>query len=240
MKIHAHIVAWNEEKILPFTLDHYSQFCDKIIVYDNMSDDNSHDIYKKYDNVSVRKWESSSKRYNDVSLAEIKSTGYKRSRDDNADWVIVCDCDEFLYHNNLLDILNEYTDKGITMPKIDGHDMCSVTFPEYDGELLTDKVKIGSKTYNVMCKNIIFNPILDVRYHPGAHANQSPGAIYSDIPELKLLHYKFLGKDYVVERYNTLANRRSDFNVKNRLSEHWTRPPLKYMDSMLKERYRVI
>ena len=30
MKIHAHILAWNEEKILPYTLDHYSEFCEKI------------------------------------------------------------------------------------------------------------------------------------------------------------------------------------------------------------------
>ena len=48
MKIHAHILSWNEEKILPYTLDHYSNICEKIFVYDNMSNDSSDDIYKKY------------------------------------------------------------------------------------------------------------------------------------------------------------------------------------------------
>lgn len=44
MIIHAHILAWNEEKILPFTLDYYSSFCEKIFIHDNMSTDSSDDI----------------------------------------------------------------------------------------------------------------------------------------------------------------------------------------------------
>ena len=58
MKIHAHILAWNEEKILPYTLDYYSKICTKIYVYDNMSTDGSDKIYKKYPKVSVIKWNS--------------------------------------------------------------------------------------------------------------------------------------------------------------------------------------
>ena len=105
-KIHAHILAWNEEKILPFTLDHYSQFCEKIFIYDNMSTDSSDEIYKKYLNVEVIKWESGNE-FNDFYNAKIKSEEYKkRSRDQGVDWVIVCDCDEFLYHENLLEKLN--------------------------------------------------------------------------------------------------------------------------------------
>ena len=49
MRIHAHILAFNEEKILPFTLDYYSLICEKIFIYDNMSTDSSDNIYKKYD-----------------------------------------------------------------------------------------------------------------------------------------------------------------------------------------------
>ena len=58
MKIHAHILAWNEEKILPFTLDYYSNICNKIFIYDNMSTDGSDDIYKKYPKVELIKWDS--------------------------------------------------------------------------------------------------------------------------------------------------------------------------------------
>lgn len=240
MKIHAYIIAWNEEKILPFTLDHYSQFCEKIYVYDNMSTDGSDEIYKKYDNVIVKKWQTPDKKYNDVILAELKSNIYKQSRKHKVDWVIVCDADEYLYHENLLDKLKEYQEKGVTMPKIDGHDMFSETFPKYDGELLTEKVKIGSETYLPMCKNIIFNPSVEVKYMPGAHANQTPNAVFSDDDELKLLHYKFLGKEYVQFRYNQLAKQLSDFNKQHGLSRHWNNLPFEYMDKMLNKKYKVI
>lgn len=240
MKIHAHIIAWNEEKILPFTLDHYSRFCEKIFVYDNMSTDNSELIYKKYNNVIVKKWQSPDNKYNDAILSSLKSNAYKESRNDNVDWVVVCDCDEFLYHPDMLEVLEAYKQSNVTMPKIDGHDMCSENFPEYDGELLVKKVKIGSKTYGPMCKNIIFNPVLDVTYAPGSHSNRVSGSVQSETAELKLLHYKFLGKEYVLERYKTLAEQLSDYNKQTGLSGHWTRPPLKYMDEMLAEQYQVI
>jgi glycosyltransferase involved in cell wall biosynthesis len=240
MKIHAYIIAWNEEKILPFTLDYYSKFCEKIYVYDNMSTDNSDEIYKKYDKVIVKKWDSPEKKYNDVVLSELKSNVYKQSRKHNVDWVIVCDCDEYLYHENLIDKLKEYKENGVNIPKIDGHDMFSDTFPTYDGKLLTDKVKIGSETYDPMCKNIIFTPSLNITYMPGAHTNKVDNPIYSESAELKLLHYKFLGKDYVLERYGNLSEQLSDFNKQTGLSGHWTRPPMKYMDEMKEKQFKVI
>jgi glycosyltransferase involved in cell wall biosynthesis len=240
MEIHAYIIAWNEEKILPFTLDYYSRFCEKIYVYDNMSTDNSDEIYKKYDKVIVKKWNSPEKKYNDVVLSELKSNIYKQSRKHKVDWVIVCDCDEYLYHENLLDKLKEYKENGINIPKIDGHDMFSETFPNYDGKLLTDKVKIGSETYDPMCKNIIFSPSLNVTYMPGAHTNKVDNPIYSESAELKLLHYKFLGKDYVLERYGNLSEQLSDFNKQTGLSGHWNRPPMKYMDEMKEKQFKVI
>ena len=240
MKIHAYIIAWNEEKILPFTLDYYTKFCEKIYVYDNMSTDNSDEIYKKYDKVIVKKWDSPEKKYNDVVLSELKSNVYKQSRKHNVDWVIVCDCDEYLYHENLIGKLKEYKENGVNIPKIDGHDMFSDTFPTYDGKLLTDKVKIGSETYDPMCKNIIFSPSLNITYMPGAHTNKVDNPIYSESAELKLLHYKFLGKDYVLERYGNLSEQLSDFNKQTGLSGHWNRPPIKYMDEMKEKQFKVI
>lgn len=238
MKIHAHIVAWNEEMILPYTLDHYSQFCEKIFVYDNMSTDSSDKIYKKYDNVEVIKW-SSNNEINEMNYVNLKSMSYRiKSRD--ADWVIVCDCDELLYHENLIEKLEEYKKQGITVPRIDGHDMVCETFPKYDGSLLVEKVKIGSQTYEPMCKNIIFDPKLDVSFGIGAHTFSSNNTKYSEFPELKLLHYKFLGKDYVRKLYMMRAKRLSTWNKERKLGEHYFNLPFDYMDKMLSENYQVI
>lgn len=240
MNIHAHILSWNEEKILPYTLDHYSNICSKIFIHDNMSTDGSDEIYKKYPKVTVLKWDSGGE-INELNYVKIKSEAYKTySRGQNVDWVIVCDCDEFLYHETLIEKLEEYKKNGITVPKIDGHDMVSETFPEYDNVPLTDKIKIGSDTYGPMCKNIIFDPNIDVQYGIGGHSFGSNQAIYSNEPELKLLHYKFLGKDYVKKAYIARAKRLSEFNKQHKFGEHYFNLPFEYMDKMLKENIKVI
>jgi hypothetical protein len=240
MKIHSHILAWNEEKILPYTLDYYSTFCEKIFIYDNMSDDNSDEIYKRYPKVEVIKWDSNNE-INEINYIKLKTESYKeRSRNQNVDWVIVCDCDEFLYHPNLIDILVDYKSKGITVPKVCGHDMVSEIFPEYDGKLLVDKVKVGSERYQPMCKNIIFNPDLDVNYGIGAHSFNCDNAVFSEKEELKLLHYKFLGKDYVKKLYIDRAKRLSSFNKQNKFGEHYFNLPFNYMNEMIKNNFQVI
>ena len=240
MKIHAHILSWNEEKILPFVLDYYSNICQKIFVYDNMSTDSSDDIYKKYPKVTVIKWDSGEK-FNDLTHVEIKNNSYKdRSRSQGVDWVIVCDCDEILYHPNLIEKLTQYKNDGITIPLVSGHDMVSNSFPDYDGDLITDKIKIGSKRYEPMCKKIIFDPEIDVQYGFGAHNITSNKSIFSKEEELKLLHYKFLGKDYVKDLYIKRAKRLSDFNLKNGFGRHYFNLPFNYMDEMLKTNYKVI
>ena len=118
--------------------------------------------------------------------------------------------------------------------------MVSEEFPSYDGDLITNKIKIGSKTYEPMCKNIIFNPDLDVQYGIGGHSFQAINAKYSKERELKLLHYKFLGKDYVKNIYISRAKRLSQFNKQNKFGEHYFNLPFQYMDTMLKEKYQVI
>ena len=240
MKIHSHILAWNEEKILPYTLDYYSTFCEKIFIYDNMSDDNSDEIYKRYPKVEVIKWDSNNEN-NEINYINLKTQSYKdRSRNQNVDWVIVCDCDEFLYHPNLIELLEEYKNRGITVPKVCGHDMVSEIFPEYDGKLLVDKVKVGSERYQPMCKNIIFNPDLDVNYGIGAHSFNCSNAVFSDEEDLKLLHYEFLGKDYVKKLYIDRAKRLSSFNKENKFGEHYFNLPFNYMNEMLKNNLQVI
>jgi len=238
MIIHAHILAFNEEKILPFTLDYYSRFCEKIFVYDNMSTDNSDEIYKKYEKVIVIKWDSNNS-FNDFYNKEIKNNGYKNySR--NADWAIICDCDEFLYHPNLINLLKYYKRIGVDIPEIDGRDMVAETFPTYDGRLITELVQIGSDTYEPMCKNIIINPKKDVFFGFGAHQSFCNDCVKSLDKELKLLHYKFLGKEYVLKMYDDRLKRLSEFNIKHGFGVHYNNPPIDYMDKLINENKNVI
>jgi hypothetical protein len=240
MKIHAYILAYNEEKILPYTLDHYSKICEKIIVYDNMSTDSSDEIYKRYPKVNVVKW-SSNNEINELDYLNIKNTAYKDSRGQNVDWVIVCDTDEFLYHPDLLNKLKEYKKIGINVPLIEGHDMVSREFPTYDGRPLTEIVKTGSDVYEPFNKNIIFTPDLDIEYGVGAHTFKSNNSIFSDKAELKLLHYKLLGFSYVENIYKSRFERLSGYNKSQGYGYHYSAgTPSMYMERILFENRQII
>jgi hypothetical protein len=240
MKIHAHIIAYNEEKILPFTLDYYSLICEKIFIYDNMSTDSSDEIYKRYDKVEVVKWNSNNE-IDEMNYVNIKSNCYKeRSRGVGVDWVVVCDTDEFIYHPNLFEVLKSYKENGIDLPLTDGRNMFSEEFPKYDGRLLTEIVKTGSELYMDMCKNIIFNPDKDVSFGIGGHNAFCSNCKQTQTRDLKLLHYTYLGKKEVKEKYINRAKRLSEFNKKNRFGEHYYRLPYSYMDENLKANRIVV
>lgn len=238
MVIHAHILAFNEEKILPFTLDYYSVICEKIFIYDNMSTDNSDSIYSRYPKVKVLKWDSKHQ-INEINYVQIKSNGYRQYSKD-ADWVIVCDCDEFLYHPNLIQKLKEYDKYGITLPKVNGYEMFSEEFPIYDGKLITEKIKHGSGIVSTLCKQIVFKPNVNLTYTVGAHSNNCPDCVTDYIPELKLLHYKFLNLEYVVNRYNFFNDRLSDLNKSNGWGIHYQESHAVKLFNELKETNKIL
>jgi hypothetical protein len=242
MKIHAYIISYNEEKLLPFTLDYYSTFCEKIFVYDNYSTDSSDEIYKKYDKVEVIKWDSGNE-INENNYIKIKSEEYrKHSRNFDVDWVITIDCDEFVYHPNLVEKLKEYKERGITVVQTSGHEMVCETFPEYDGELLPNKVKIGSDKMTMLSKSVIFNPSINIDFGVGAHYFNSNHTVLSPSDEIKILHYKALSKEYVITIYDERFKRLSDLNKKNSWGTHYSdiNGFLNLMDNILKNNKNIL
>ena len=249
MKIHVHITCWNEQKILPFTLAHYSSFCDKIFVHDNMSTDMSPFICTDFPNVKVDFWDGKAEKgkFNDNEARWIKHDAYIRESRAVADWVILADCDELIYHPNIVEVLEGYMRRGINYPIIQGYDMVSEDFPPYSwGSQITDLVKTGvgydpfppDKIYTEeeswgYSKPIVFNPALEVKLSVGSHFITSrvtqelppPSDIdkfvFSEEADIKLLHYKNLSEDYVVERCRRLGERLSNYNIKKSLSMGW-------------------
>ena len=240
MEIHAHIITYNEEKILPFTLDYYSTFCSKIFIHDNMSNDSSDKIYEKYKKVIVKKW-SSSDTFDEQSQIDKRNNDYKLySRD--ADWVIVCDCDEFLYHPNLVEKLKQYKVEGVTVPNILGYVMASSFFPKYDGKLLTEKIKIGWGPDYGGSKKIVFDPKINMSYGPGSHTFSSNNTILSKDNELKILHYRLLSKEYVDEMYKLRLNRLSNHTKMKGWNTHYSNSKDKHdlIDKIIKENKNII
>lgn len=222
MIIHVYTLCYNEEKIMPFFLDHYNKFADKIIVLDNESTDNSRDIALKA-GATVRIWQSGNQ-FNDGLHMQLKQNIYKESRG-LADWVMVLDNDEFIYHPNIREVLSDYKDKKINLPKIQGYDMVSETFPIL-GTPITDQVTLGVRMDH-LSKRVVFNPELDMQWTVGCHPQDGSfiksikGAKESREADLKLLHYKLLSSDYVKDRYRMYQRRLSMFNLINQFGTHY-------------------
>lgn len=242
MKIHTYIIAYNEEKIIPFTLDYYSQFSDKIFVFDNYSTDNSDKIYSRYPKVEVVKWNSNSE-INEMFYMNIKSNEYKtRSRNQGVDWVFMCDADEFIYHKDLVNKLKEYKDVGVNVIRTSGHEMASETFPVYNGKLLPEIVKVGSRKMPNLSKSIAFTPEMDMNFGVGAHTFSANGTVLSETDEIKILHYKLLGRDYLIQNYKEREMRLSEFNKSRRWGGHYseTEQTLRFMNEILNDNINVV
>lgn len=215
--IHVYTICWNEEKFLPFFIKHYGSFCDKIIVYDNESTDSTLDILAKNPKTKVISYKTGNT-FNDLKKNEIANTCWKQSRG-KADFVIVCDTDELLYdkNNNIKKTLQMSRN---TIFRPEGYEMLSEYFPSYGKPLRQQCKGLPSKYY---CKKIIFDPhcIVDINYYPGCHEADPKGYVKIGTSEFLLLHYKRIGVEYIINRYQAFKQRLSQQNLDNKMGMHY-------------------
>jgi len=219
-KIFVYTICWNEEKLLPFFIEHYSEFADKIIIYDNESTDSSAQIMSKYPKVQRREYSSNNQIRDDLYL-KIKNNVWKEVRG-TADWVIVCDMDEFFYHQNIKNFLNTAKSRGFTIIKPQGYNMASFEFPQY-GKPLVEIVKTGLP-FDPESKMCVFNPgvIKEMNYTAGCHYTKPQGNVkILEDKEAKLLHYKFLGRDNFLDRNIQYRGRLSEANKRRGWGAHY-------------------
>jgi glycosyltransferase involved in cell wall biosynthesis len=224
-KIHLYTICWNEEVILPHFLKHYTGLCESIVVYDNYSTDKSVQICAKYANVSVRKYDTNGEIRDDIYL-QIKNNCWKESRN-SADWVIVCDTDEFIYHADLINVLKQAKNQGISHFRSVGYEMVGDRMPREDDHIF-ELIKDGFP--NEACnKTALFDPDLieEINYEWGGHTCLPIGRLKEDRETISLLHYKYFSLDYLIERYRVLGRRLSEKNIKYKLGKHYLFSPRK-------------
>jgi glycosyltransferase involved in cell wall biosynthesis len=203
----------------PFFIKHYSKFCEKLIIYDNESSDRTPEIIKACPQAEIRTWSSAGK-INDQMYLDIKNNAYRESRG-QADWVIVCDMDEFIHHENLVAKLRCYRRFGINYPKIKGFEMMPEQPLQSDDDL-PHVHKMGVRFKN-LDKRILFSPDLDIEYFPGAHNAKIPnGSRQSLFSDIKLLHYKMISLEQYVSRAELMGRRLSDINKEKGWGSHYT------------------
>jgi glycosyltransferase involved in cell wall biosynthesis len=200
MRIVVNTVCFNEEKLLPFFLDYYARWASKIVIWDNFSNDATVAVARAFDKteVVVRQFDTGNEFREDVNR-QIKNTCWK---DERADWIIVCDVDEFLHVEDLPDFLARRGDFAVFRPL--GYNMVSTDFPSASGGLITGQIKRGSRDDNYS-KMVLFDPtrVETMDYSVGAHRARPIGRGSVGIfdaryfaGELKLLHYKNISFAY--------------------------------------------
>lgn len=226
--VHLYALCWNEAKILPFVLRYYEEFVDHFYIYDNFSDDDTDVILINNSKVTVRKFDTDGQ-FNDLVHQKIKNTVWKKSRG-KADWVIVIDMDELIYHPCINEFLNK-TEYSIFKPK--GFNMVSSDFPKIDFKI-TDQIKVGIPD-DKYAKMVLFNPhrIVDINYEPGAHEAYPIGIVsVVESKDFKLLHYKNLGPDYVIGRIMEYNKRMSEINKEMGLGFHYEKQKSQIIDEI--------
>jgi hypothetical protein len=210
--------------MLPYFLRHYSTFASRILIFDEQSTDRTRAILKEYPLTEVRDWEGNVddkevEGIDDVLFRHFYDMEYRSRSRGVADWVMCPDVDEFIYHPYILDILQDCLKRGVSVIQCEGYQMISDHFPVNGGQIY-DGVRTGiyDAWHN---KPIIFSPDIDMSFKLGRHGfNPDDGTKLAVDTHIKLLHYRYLGRDYCLERNMRNIERMSDRNKIHKLGRH--------------------
>lgn len=201
MTIHVYSIVKNVEYLLPYFLRHYLTFADKIFIIDDCSTDRTKEIAISSSKVKLLNFKRTGIDFHDDVIETLESS-YKKYSRGIADWVICVDSDEFIYHKDINNVLQKQCNAGAQVLKSIGYTMVSEKVPNKNGQIY-DECKTGIRTRQYD-KTVIFNPKNDITFGRGQHTTNVSGNVKFIDAGLLLLHYRYLSKEYFIERSNIL------------------------------------
>jgi hypothetical protein len=193
----AYCLAFNEAVLIRHWVRHYAAFCDRVTVFVDADTDDSTGAQAWAHGADVRRARTSG--LDDEGFVAFAREHYPEARG-RAEWVIWVDADEILYHPQLPSRLDALRAQGVTRPVVQGYQMVATAPPSGTGHIWQQITKgLPAAEYSKTC---VFDPALDVAWTPGKHHATVTGAdVRGDGSDpLKLLHYRYLGRDYLVAR----------------------------------------
>jgi glycosyltransferase involved in cell wall biosynthesis len=227
MRIDLYTMTWNDKTLLPHFLRHYASWVDRIVVFDDYSDDGTRDLLQTCQKVEMRNLPDKGDSFVLTAL-NIWNHAWKESRG-RADWVIVTNVDEFFVHRHgestFLESLRA-TAHTIVHPL--GFEMYGAAFPDSGAELVRQVPHGVALRQND--KMQIFNPnaISEMNYSPGRHVANPMGEINIAREDSgALLHYKLVDlENYTIPRQHALGARMLSRDRANHFGFHYHRPPV--------------
>lgn len=201
--------------ILPWSVDYWKEFADKVTVWDNGSTDGSIEYLRQFPFVTVRHYRTEG--MNDTVVQMLKNRCWKGS---DADWVVMADMDEMLYaKEGVRNALQSLQEDGVGIVYPQWYSMVSDSVPEYNGELL-HRIRPLWTPKPQEAKPLIFRPSLvkEMNFTVGQH---SCSPIYN--AECKVskdsgiccFHTeRRLSPQYYIEKTRQCQERRSEENLR--------------------------
>lgn len=206
MEVYIFILCYNEEILLPHTIAHYRTNIPDchIIIYDNMSTDNSVNIAKEL-GCAVIQWQSNG--IDDNKYIKIKNNCWRHIK---KGWIICIDMDEWLCitYNELLE---EYS-IGTTVLNVKGYNMIGNSKTITLEDINLHSLKFGSDFPSESKYLCFYTPDIKlVKYSIGAHMAEFTGNICYSQKYYINKHMEMLGLPFYLykkkERFNRLSKK---------------------------------
>ena len=222
--VHLYAPCRNEQRILPYFMAHYGPFVDRFFIYDNMSTDATRALLAGHPNVEIVSLDTGGQ-FAHVERERMKNHAWKASAG-KADFVLVCDVDEFLYHPHLDVLLALMKRHGYTVLQPHGYQMACEKLPEFDGTPITARVTAGMDVACHYSKTILFDPnrVEEIHFSQGCHCSRPEGRIKTfHSNHAKLLHYKYVDRDEILRKTRTYRANVSPESLAKGYGRHYLR-----------------
>lgn len=220
MKITVLSKIYNEGKLLPFFLKHYS-YADEILIYlDLGTDDNSEAIIRRCPQAKII-WAESTGELDDLKCIQDLN---EIARNSDADWLILADVDEFIFPHN-------FADPREVLERADGNliysRMWNIYRHETDSDLDYENPSIFQRRHGdadrtvellnrLQTKPDIIKPEIKIEWTVGNHFFEPNPNVIPSSTVFDGAHWKLVDFDLAVERrIHGRKDRFSEINLKN-------------------------
>src|SRR5579859_373080 len=111
-RIHLYCLCWNDARMLPHFFRHYDGLVDRYFVFDNGSTDASLVLLNSHGRVELAHFRVDTDSFVDEER-RLSDTIWQRSRGE-ADWIVIVDIDEHLFHPDFRTYLATCSRQGVT------------------------------------------------------------------------------------------------------------------------------